>query len=66
MATYRVTVSTVASFTTTVEADSEEAAEEIGLKRAREWGNSTWSDAGSVDVNGEWQYENPETERVAT
>lgn len=66
MATYSATIHTIVSYTAIVEAADEEAAEAEALKRAREFGNSAWSDhrGDSVDVNDEWQYGDPQTKEI--
>jgi len=67
MATYTVTLSTVVSYTATVEADSEEQATEIADRRAKEFGFYHHRTPGLkdwVDVNNEWQYEDPQVEEV--
>ncbi len=64
MPRYRVTVSTIVSYTLVIEADSEEEAEDITLTRAKDWANEYHSGPGSVDVNDEWQYEDPDIQEV--
>jgi hypothetical protein len=67
MATYKVTLSTVISYTATVTADDEDQATEIADHRAKKFGSyhhNTPYAKDWVDVNNEWQYEDPQIEEV--
>jgi hypothetical protein len=61
---YKVILSTVASIT--VDAKTEDDAIDKAYERAHQFGDQDHSGHGySVDINNEWQYEEPTVERVA-
>lgn len=67
MATFKVTLSTVISYTATVEADDEDQAIETADGRAKEFGgyyHRTPNLKDSVDINNEWQFEEPEVKEI--
>lgn len=67
MARYKVTLSTVVSVVAEVEAGDEDEASDAAFKIAKNWGSQLHrvsSMKAYVDVNNEWQYEDPEIKEL--
>lgn len=63
---YKITLSTIASVTATVEAEDEDIALEKAVKSAREFSGQLHEGADwTADFNEEWQYGDPEIAEVA-